>query len=211
MNRKELKEFLDAKVVQYNTPDFIPHDPIQIPHLFTDKEDIEIASFLVATIAWGNRKSIINNSNKLMNLMDNAPADFIKNHVEKDLDRFDGFVHRTFNSEDCKTFIRSLQHIDINYGGLEHAFAKAYQSATNEELDDDIKTSYDSMLEAIKKAKKKEVIDKKAELKSLLTDEIVKRYFYKEGLYNYQIKYNPEIRAAIEVLNDEGKYNRILK
>ncbi|WP_339685085.1 S41 family peptidase [uncultured Nonlabens sp.] len=93
----------------------------------------------------------------------------------------------------------------------ESAFAKAYQAATNEELDDDIKTSYNSMLEAIKKAKKKEVVDKKAEIKSLLTDEIVKRYFYKEGLYNHQIKYNPEIRAAIEVLNDEGKYQRILK
>jgi uncharacterized protein (TIGR02757 family) len=131
MNRKELKEFLDAKVVQYNTPDFIPHDPIQIPHLFTDKEDIEIASFLVATIAWGNRKSIINNSNKLMDLMDNAPSDFIKNHEEQDLDRFDGFVHRTFNSEDCKTFMRSLQYLDSNYGGLEHAFAKAYKEKTD--------------------------------------------------------------------------------
>lgn len=126
MNRKELKEFLDAKVEQFNTPDFIPHDPIQIPHLFTDKEDIEISSFLVATIAWGNRKSIINNSNKLMDLMDNAPSDFIKNHEEQDLDRFDGFVHRTFNSEDCKTFMSSLQYLYSNYGGLEHAFAKAY-------------------------------------------------------------------------------------
>ncbi|MEP0478874.1 MAG: DUF2400 family protein, partial [Nonlabens sp.] len=126
MNRKELKEFLDAKVEQYNTPDFIPHDPIQIPHLFTDKKDIEIAGFLVATIAWGNRKSIINNSNKLMDLMDHSPADFIKNHEENDLDRFDGFVHRTFNSEDCKTFMRSLQYIEKTYDGLEHAFAKAY-------------------------------------------------------------------------------------
>ena len=126
MNRKELKEFLDAKVEQYNTPEFIPHDPIQIPHLFTDKKDIEITGFLIATIAWGNRKSIINNSHKLMNLMDNAPADFIKNHEESDLNRFEGFVHRTFNSEDCKTFMRSLQHIENKYNGLEHAFAKAY-------------------------------------------------------------------------------------
>ncbi|MEO9953869.1 TIGR02757 family protein [Nonlabens sp.] len=131
MNRKELKEFLDAKVEQYNTPDFIPHDPIQIPHLFTDKKDIEIAGFLVATIAWGNRKSIINNSNKLMDLMDHSPADFIKNHEENDLDRFDGFVHRTFNSEDCKTFMRSLQYIEKTYDGLEHAFAKAYLEQNN--------------------------------------------------------------------------------
>jgi uncharacterized protein (TIGR02757 family) len=131
MNRKELKEFLDAKVEQYNTPDFIPHDPIQIPHLFSGKKDIEIASFLVATIAWGNRKSIINNSTKLMELMDHSPADFIKNHEENDLERFEGFVHRTFNSGDCKTFMRSLQHIDKTYGGLEDAFAKAYTEKSN--------------------------------------------------------------------------------
>ncbi|WOI23568.1 TIGR02757 family protein [Nonlabens ulvanivorans] len=126
MNRAQLKEYLDAKVEQYNVPDFIPHDPIQIPHLFTSKKDIEIAGFLVATISWGNRKSIINNSNKLMELMDHAPADFIINHEPDDLNRFDGFVHRTFNSEDCKTFIRSLRNIELEYDGLENAFAKAY-------------------------------------------------------------------------------------
>lgn len=93
----------------------------------------------------------------------------------------------------------------------ESAFAKAYQTATNEELDDDIKISYNTMLEAIKKAKKREVIDKKIEIKSLLTDEIVKRYFYREGLYDYQIKFNPEIKAAIDVLNNESEYQRILK
>jgi uncharacterized protein (TIGR02757 family) len=126
MNKTELKEFLDEKVVKYNTADFIPHDPIQIPHQFTDKKDIEIASFLVATIAWGNRKSIINNSNKLMDLMDRAPADFIRNHETSDLDRFEGFVHRTFNAIDCRTFMQALQSIELNHGGLEAAFAKAY-------------------------------------------------------------------------------------
>ncbi|MBF4984563.1 TIGR02757 family protein [Nonlabens mediterrranea] len=127
MTRAQLKEYLDAKVEQYNVPDFIPHDPIQIPHLFTEKKDIEIAGFLIATISWGNRKSIINNSHKLMELMDHAPSDFILNHEPSDLDRFNEFVHRTFNSEDCKTFIRSLQNIELQYGGLENAFAKAYQ------------------------------------------------------------------------------------
>ncbi|GAK91633.1 hypothetical protein JCM19297_1584 [Nonlabens ulvanivorans] len=126
MTRAQLKEYLDAKVEQYNVPDFIPHDPIQIPHLFTEKKDIELAGFLVATISWGNRKSIINNSNKLMDLMDHAPADFILNHEPEDLDRFNGFVHRTFNSEDCKTFIRSLKNIELEHDGLENAFAKAY-------------------------------------------------------------------------------------
>jgi carboxyl-terminal processing protease len=117
-----------------------------------------------------------------------------------------------FSDADFQEFVSWIEKRGFEFETVtESAFAKAYQAATNEELDDDIKTSYNSMLEAIKKAKKKEVVDKKAEIKSLLTDEIVKRYFYREGLYNHQIKYNPEIRAAIEVLNDEGKYQRILK
>jgi carboxyl-terminal processing protease len=117
-----------------------------------------------------------------------------------------------FSDADFQEFVSWIEKRGFEFETVtESAFAKAYQAATNEELDDDIKTSYNSMLEAIKIAKKKEVVDKKAEIKSLLTDEIVKRYFYKEGLYNHQIKYNPEIRAAIEVLNDEGKYQRILK
>ncbi len=129
MKLAAIKEFLDEKVIQYNTPDFIPHDPIQIPHRFSDKKDIEISGFLIATIAWGNRKSIINNATKLMDLMDNSPADFIANHTTSDLDRFNNFVHRTFNGDDCKTFMTALQHLEEQYGGLEYAFAKAYQES----------------------------------------------------------------------------------
>lgn len=131
MNKKELKEFLDKKVEQYNVPDFIPLDPIKIPHQFSDKKDIEIAGFLTATIAWGNRKSILNNANKMMQLLDNSPADFIKNFEEADLKSITNFVHRTFNSEDLKTFLRALQRFENEYGGLEFAFAKALTSSTN--------------------------------------------------------------------------------
>jgi uncharacterized protein (TIGR02757 family) len=130
MNKKELKEYLDHKVTVYNQPDFIPHDPIQIPHRFTDPVDIALSGFLVATIAWGNRKSIINNAHRLMELMENAPADFIRNFELQDLDRFDGFVHRTFNATDCKTFMQALQEIEMRDGGLESAFAKAYKSSS---------------------------------------------------------------------------------
>jgi len=119
MKRSELKEFLDEKVVLYNNPQFIESDPIQIPHLFQRKEDIEIAAFLTATISWGNRTMIIKNATKMMALLDNSPFDFIKNHQEKDLDCFDGFVHRTFNALDFKQFVRSLKHIYNNYQGLE--------------------------------------------------------------------------------------------
>ena len=85
-SRKELREFLDEKAEQYNNKSFIASDPIQIPHLFTKKEDIEIAGFLTATIAWGNRTMIINNALRMMELMDHAPYEFIKNRQESDLE-----------------------------------------------------------------------------------------------------------------------------
>jgi len=103
----ELKDFLDAKVIQYNTPDFIGSDPLQIPHRYTLKEDIEISGFLTATIAWGNRKSIITNAKRLMTLMDNAPYDFVMQHQPKDLEPLKAFVHRTFNGIDCMQFMES--------------------------------------------------------------------------------------------------------
>ncbi|MEC3907700.1 TIGR02757 family protein [Tamlana sp. 2201CG12-4] len=124
MDQTELKEFLDTKVIQYNNPKFIQSDPIQIPHRFNKKEDIEIAGFLTATIAWGNRKSIINNAHKLMHLLDDSPYDFIINHKASDLDKLAPFVHRTFNGHDCIQFVKSLQHIYTNYNGLESVFAK---------------------------------------------------------------------------------------
>ena len=119
MTKPELKEFLDQKVILYNNPDFIKSDPIQIPHTFSKKEDIEIAAFLTATIAWGNRKMIIKNASKMMNLLGNSPFDFIINHKEHHLNSFDGFVHRTFNAVDFKFFIKSLQNIYKNHKGLE--------------------------------------------------------------------------------------------
>ncbi len=124
MDFSELKSFLDEKVEVYNRPDFIESDPIQIPHLFTQKEDIEIAGFLAATIAWGNRKMIINNAKKMMDLMGNAPYDFIMSHNNDDLERFSTFVHRTFNSQDFVGFIKSLQHIYQNHNGLEAVFSQ---------------------------------------------------------------------------------------
>ncbi len=130
MNKAELKSFLDFKVRQYNTPEFLATDPVQIPHRFSKKEDIEIAGFLTATIAWGNRKSILNNAGKLMNLMDLAPFDFVINHNENDLHRFEGFVHRTFNSTDLVYFIHSLQNIYLNHGGMEAIFNKYQQGET---------------------------------------------------------------------------------
>ena len=122
MNQIELKEFLDYKANQYELIDFITSDPIQIPHRYKQKEDIEIAGFLTASIAWGNRLSILKSANKMMTLMDDAPYDFIINHKKSDLSIFEGFVHRTFNATDLTFFVRSLQNIYKNHQGLENVF-----------------------------------------------------------------------------------------
>ena len=123
-NQEELKEFLDYKSIFYETPNFIDSDPIQIPRMFSKKEDIEIAGFLTATISWGQRKTIIRNATYLMERMDMAPFDFVQNFTENDLLNFEEFKHRTFSFEDLKTFLLSLQNIYTNYGGLEALFSK---------------------------------------------------------------------------------------
>lgn len=120
----ELREFLDLKVSQYNSPAFLASDPIQIPHKFSLKQDIEISGFLTATIAWGNRKSIINNAQLLMDLMDQAPYQFIMEHSEEDLRSLKAFVHRTFNDSDLHYFIQALKHIYTNHSGMEAIFSK---------------------------------------------------------------------------------------
>lgn len=122
MKKSELKEFLDAKVEQYNHPSFLESDPIQIPHQFKKKEDIEISAFLTATIAWGNRKSIINNGQRLMETMDQSPFDFVLNHTDADLDKLSDFVHRTFNGTDVQYFIKSLRNVYSAHNGLEAIF-----------------------------------------------------------------------------------------
>jgi len=128
----ELKDFLDEKYELYNRPSFIEHDPIAIPHKFTRKEDIEIAAFFSATIAWGQRPTIVKNANKLMELMDDAPYQFIMNAEESDWKHFKGFVHRTFQYADTTYFLQSLQHIYRNYGGLEKVFSTKSKKDTKD-------------------------------------------------------------------------------
>jgi uncharacterized protein (TIGR02757 family) len=127
MKQGELKDFLDKKADQYNRPSFISSDPIQVPKQFTQKENIEIAAFLTATISWGNRAAIIKNALRLMELMDNRPFDFVAGASDADFKILKSFVHRTFNGEDCIYFIRSLKNICKNHGGLENVFATGYR------------------------------------------------------------------------------------
>jgi uncharacterized protein (TIGR02757 family) len=132
LKHSELKEFLEEKYDKYNRIDFIGSDPISIPHQFTKKEDIEIAGFLAATIAWGQRVTIINNANKLMKLMDNSPFDFVMNAKAKELKRFSDFKHRTFNGIDAEFFMKSLQNIYQKQGGLQSAFGFSSKIAPKE-------------------------------------------------------------------------------
>lgn len=123
MTFQELKDFLDEKADFYNNPSFIENDPIIIPHRFSIKQDIEIAGFLTATISWGNRKSIINDAEKMLNFMGNSPYDFIKNVQEKELKSLDKIsIHRTFTGEDFREFILNLQRIYSQNQSLENLF-----------------------------------------------------------------------------------------
>ncbi len=124
---EELKEFLDAKVNEFNTVNFIEPDPISVPHRYSRKEDIEIASFLASSIAWGNRKMITKNGHRMMDLLGDSPYDFVMSHQEHQLERLETFVHRTFNGEDFKYFIKALKHVYSVHGGLESIFTK-YQT-----------------------------------------------------------------------------------
>lgn len=117
-----LKTLLDEAYDRFARPRFIQDDPIQVPRAFSRREDAEVIGFLTATIAWGQRKTIIANSWKLARLMEERPFDFVMNADAADLKHVSGFVHRTFNGEDLRHFVRGLRHVYANHGGIEQAF-----------------------------------------------------------------------------------------
>lgn len=135
MTESELREFLDQKADLYNNPNFIETDPIQIPHQFSSKKDIEISGFLTSTIAWGNRKMIINNANKMMDIMGNSPYDFVMNY-DKSNPQIDVFVHRTFNGIDLNYFLLALRHIYEKHGDLEQVFIPQPQQDLQAKISD---------------------------------------------------------------------------
>jgi uncharacterized protein (TIGR02757 family) len=131
LSNNEVGEILEFNYLKYNNPKFIETDPIQIPHLFTDKEDIEISGFITAILAWGQRQTIIKNCSDLMNRMDNCPADFIKNHNKVERQQFGNFVHRTFNGVDCIYFVEALQKLYLDHNGLEGSFNTHFKKTSN--------------------------------------------------------------------------------
>lgn len=123
-SQEKLREFFNRKVEQYNQPSFIKDDPVCIPHLFTRKQDIEIAAFFAAIFAWGNRTIIIKKSKELMLLMDNSPYEFCLNPGIDGLKRLTAFKHRTFNATDLLYFVEFLQHHYSAKDSLESAFTR---------------------------------------------------------------------------------------
>jgi uncharacterized protein (TIGR02757 family) len=124
---QEIKAFLDEKVRQYNTIDFITLDPVAVPHAFTRKEDIEIAGLLTASIAWGNRKAILKSARQLMAWMDNEPYDFVMHATPNEWSTIGRFIYRTFNGTDARFFLDALKNIYTKHGGLEAVFTRGYQ------------------------------------------------------------------------------------
>lgn len=124
----ELQELLERLHDRYNRPEFIACDPIAVPHRYTDRADREIAGFLSATIAWGNRKAIVRNGHRMMRCMDDAPADFVRNASERELAALDRFVHRTFQSGDLRDFVVALRRVEALYGGIGAFFETRYEA-----------------------------------------------------------------------------------
>lgn len=120
---QELYELLEDRYYRYNNLEFIENDPIQIPHRFSKKQDIEISGLLTATISWGNRKSIIKNASNWMNIMDNEPYDFHINASEREFKKLKSFVHRTFNGNDAYFFSKALSGFYKKHDSLETAFS----------------------------------------------------------------------------------------
>lgn len=128
LSRDELRDLLDELHDKYNTPDFIEADPISVPHSFSDPVDREVAGFLAATIAWGNRRAIVQSAHRMIRYMDNAPADFVRNASDGDMAYLASFVHRTFNGVDFQDFVRGLRHIIEGWGSVGGYFEQRYEA-----------------------------------------------------------------------------------
>ena len=110
MSGINIKDYLDELVSRNNTETFIKDDPVQFPRRYSDIHDIEIAAFLVATIAWGNRKMILNNANKMLEMMGRSPYDYVMSGGWEKLDP-DKCVHRTFFNRDLKYYCNGISRI----------------------------------------------------------------------------------------------------
>ncbi len=130
LTKEAILELLEARHEQYNRPSFVEEDPISIPHSFSRKEDIEIAGFLTALIAWGKRTTILASAARLMDRMDQDPFGYVMGATEGDLGHLEGFVHRTFNAMDARALVLALRGVYQHHGGLEGAFTATMAPTT---------------------------------------------------------------------------------
>ncbi len=128
MEREELRDLLEHLHDKYNRAEFIEPDPISIPHSFSEREDREVSGFLAAAIAWGNRKAIVKSARRMMQYMDDAPADFVRNASASELQHLQSYVHRTFNGQDFTDFVLGMRHIIENWDGIGKFFEQEYQA-----------------------------------------------------------------------------------
>jgi len=136
-------DLLNFKADQYNRPSFIAKDPVSIPHQFSDRHDIEIMGFWAAVLAWGQRPVILRKAAELIDLMDGAPYDFVRNHDERDLERFINFKHRTFNLTDSGYFLRFFQDYYRQHDSLEAAFLPADGGTSSETVQPHLESFHD--------------------------------------------------------------------
>ena len=128
MEREELRDLLEHLHDKYNRTEFIEPDPISIPHSFSDRDDREVAGLLAATIAWGNRKAIVKSARRMMQYMDYAPAEFVREASDKELMHLQSYVHRTFNGQDFTDFVLCMRHIMQKHGGIGLFFENHYEA-----------------------------------------------------------------------------------
>ncbi len=126
LSREELCNLLEELHDRYNRPEFIEDDPISVPHSFSSRDDREVAGLLASTIAWGNRKAIVKSAHRMMQYMDNAPSDFVRNASDRELAMLKSYVHRTFNGEDFIDFVRGVRGICERFGGIGNFVEERY-------------------------------------------------------------------------------------
>ena len=129
LSREELHDLLESLHDRYNRHEFIENDPISVPHSFTSRDDREVAGLLASTIAWGNRKAIVKSAHRMMQYMDNAPADFVRNASERELALLESYVHRTFNGDDFKDFVRGVRGMFDRFGGIGEFVESRYEAS----------------------------------------------------------------------------------
>ncbi len=128
LSREELHDLLETLHDRYNRVEFIESDPISVPHLFSSRDDREVAGLLASTIAWGNRKAIVKSARKMMLYMDYAPSDFVRNASDSELSRLEGYVHRTFNGHDFIDFVRGIRGLYERFGGIGTFVEQRYEA-----------------------------------------------------------------------------------